>query len=1063
MHRPDPAFNDSDGRLLSRTLSFLVALVFSAAAAGPGRAEAPRCSVDLQSVFASDSGYKDSPVTFEAHVRLLHCNFSGPITYDWDFGDGEHGSGPSVFHSYKAGGTYSWSLAVETKGATGLAGGTIVIDSQCACTLIDDVVGPLSGEPGEPVTFQLVPPAACCDSVPPIEWDFGDGSAPVKDKLVTQHTYSTPGVYHWSVKTESGSYTNFTSGDLPVGPDIVADGIEVLQAVQDLANSVRLVADKPTFVRFHVYSAKGEYPVSARLTVQGPASGAIVYPVNPGGKVLVRPDPSRDALDHAFLFEVPSDLLRGQDVEFTAEVNPWPSGPLEGSEQLFERDDSYPLVPRNNTVSTAVSFEPVPPVYLVLYAVGYQQLTHAYTPSDFHQRKLTSWMRRAYPISLLNVIRRTYDHGVGRPTCTQVDAALAAKREWDRNSRWFAVHGIPTSTRYYGMVDDGGGFMRGCAIAIPSYVASGPTGANGFPWDNDGSYGDWYGAHELAHTWAQRHPGFCGNPTQPRDPLGNLYPYPGGQISGAQSGSDAFYGFDALTRTLYGPAWTDLMTYCDNEWVSDFTFEGLMDRLQSEGAAGAGAAGLTADRLLVVGSTDPATGAVELQPLFIVPNAVERQPRVPGPYAIVLRNAAGGELARYPFTPSVSHLEEPPDGARATARTVLFIDELVPYVAGTVRVDIEGPGGVTSTVRAGATPPSVRVLSPNGGEVLDGQTVPVSWTASDTDGDPLTFNVQYSRNDGTSWEMVAQNLRGSSVEIDATNIPAGSQARVRVWASDGIHTAFDQSDATFTVPNHVPAVSITQPEGDVTIAIGQTLTLEGDAYDIDTGTVPGEFLDWRSDLDGYLGMGNTYASTFSEGVHTITFSANDGRGGVASATVRVTVVGQLTELPPVPDALTVAPGLLAFDSNSTSSLWVWVDNRNAEHGIAWNAVASESWVLLGETAGETPGRTIVGIDPTGLPPGQHRATVTFTSPEVPATSQSVDVQVSVDGPPPTCTGDCNLNDGVTVDELATGIAIALGGAPADDCSAFDPDGNDQVTIDELVLGVVNAVNGCPLP
>ena len=36
--------------------------------------------------------------------------------------------------------------------------------------------------------------------------------------------------------------------------DLIADKIEVTQAVQDLNNSVRLVQDKRTFVRFHVHS-----------------------------------------------------------------------------------------------------------------------------------------------------------------------------------------------------------------------------------------------------------------------------------------------------------------------------------------------------------------------------------------------------------------------------------------------------------------------------------------------------------------------------------------------------------------------------------------------------------------------------------------------------------------------------------------------------------------------------------------------------------------------------------------------------------------------------------------
>jgi hypothetical protein len=53
---------------------------------------------------------------------------------------------------------------------------------------------------------------------------------------------------------------------------------------------------------------------------------------------------------------------------------------------------------------------------------------------------------------------------------------------------------------YYGMVDDGGGFMRGKAAGIPGTIASDPTGSGRFAWDTDGSNGDSYGGHEIAHT-----------------------------------------------------------------------------------------------------------------------------------------------------------------------------------------------------------------------------------------------------------------------------------------------------------------------------------------------------------------------------------------------------------------------------------------------------------------------------------------------------------------------------------------------------------------------------------
>jgi hypothetical protein len=1094
----DPESKGETWLCLSVALRFFAAALVLFLAPRPAVAQPEPCSVQIDFIDVEEWGDKDRPALFYARARLIHCNFTGPITYTWEFGDGEFGYGLSAWHKYASGGTKTWSLTVDARGATAATSGQIVIDPECHCILIDDVFGPFGREAGEPVVFELIPPADCCESLPAIEWNFGDGSEPVKDVLATEHAYAEPGVYPWYVKIEAGAYTIITSDDVAIGPDLIADRVEVVQAVQDLNNSVRLVADKPTFVRFYAHSAKGNYPVSARLTVEGPDKGAYVYPINPGGKVSVHPTYLRDAIDHAFLFEVPSELLHGDDVSFKAEVNPQPFGPIAESDFVFERDsDDYRGID-NNSVEARVAFESVPPFYLILYGVEWGS-PPLHKPSEFHQDMLESWLRRAYPISSLHVIRRSYDyskaHGSGRPANVIVNSELAAKRDWDVNSRWFSMYGIPTSARYYGMVYDGGspaGFMQGLAMGMPSHVASGPTGDGSFPWDTDGSYGDWYGAHELGHTWKRYHAEYCGAGARDRKCVGGTndgadcsgpvqcpggtctlvyppdyvpYPFAGGKISGAPSGEEAFYGFDAVTRTLYGPGWKDLMTYCDLQWVSKFTFEGLMDRIQLEGSGGgAAAASATTDRLLVVGSIDPATKVVQLQPLFILPNAVEVQMRVPGPYAIVLRNAAGTELARYPFTPSESHTD-PSDSPESESKAVLFVDELVPYVADTGRVDIEGSGGtVLTTVSAGANAPSVRVVSPNGGEVLSGATIPVSWTASDIDGDPLAFNVQYTRDGGSSWEMVAQNLKGTSVELDAINFPAGSSARIRVWASDGIHTASDQSDGTFTVPNHVPTVSISQPAADVTITVGQTLKLEGNAYDVDTGTMPSGFsqsVDWYSDLDGYLGAGASLGLTLSEGTHTITFSGDDGRGGSASDSVRVTVVATLSELPPVADALTMAPTLLVFDpEDGMTSASVSVDNQNVAHAIDWSAAASDAWVKLSANAGMTPELITVSLDETGLPPGSYRGSVAFTSDAVPGISQILKVEATIPGAGPVCTGDCNGDGSVKVDELVKGVNIALGTTGLDQCASLDTSGNGIVTVDELVKAVNNALTGC---
>jgi YVTN family beta-propeller protein len=59
-----------------------------------------------------------------------------------------------------------------------------------------------------------------------------------------------------------------------------------------------------------------------------------------------------------------------------------------------------------------------------------------------------------------------------------------------------------------------------------------------------------------------------------------------------------------------------------------------------------------------------------------------------------------------------------------------------------------------------------------------------------------------------------------------------------------------------------------------------------------------------------------------------------------------------------------------------------------------------------------------------------------------------------------CTADCNQDGEVTVDEILTGVNIALGSAPFDVCLTLDVDGDRQATVDELLKGVNSALNGC---
>jgi hypothetical protein len=59
-----------------------------------------------------------------------------------------------------------------------------------------------------------------------------------------------------------------------------------------------------------------------------------------------------------------------------------------------------------------------------------------------------------------------------------------------------------------------------------------------------------------------------------------------------------------------------------------------------------------------------------------------------------------------------------------------------------------------------------------------------------------------------------------------------------------------------------------------------------------------------------------------------------------------------------------------------------------------------------------------------------------------------------------CEGDCNGDGTVAINELITGVTIALGSTPVNTCASMDASGDGTVAINELIAAVGRALNGC---
>lgn len=821
-----------------------------------------------------------------------------------------------------------------------------------------------------------------------------------------------------------------------VDVDLSVSAIEVTQGIQDLNNSVRLVAGKPTYVRVHVDSTSIlGFRTFATLRADNGSNVVVLEPINEGaGHIVIRRSPNRELLNNSFLFQLPNGFVSG-NLSLTATVNPITSW----------RSSRYPQETRytNNLRSVSVAFESVPRIgiiaYLADYSVEDSGTVEVSTPSlDF--RQMVSWVKRVFPVSDVWFAIRRVDFGErewslndrGRRVFDNlgsgdVNAELKQQRNTDLNATkvWYADRvGNIADVRYYGMVSDQGAFMRG-AGGIPGNTSSGPTGPGTFGWDTDGSYGDWYGGHELGHNFNRTHAvAGCGSTG------GSGYPYPRGMISPELSGDQAIFGFDtnAAFRTqgaaldqrlaIYGPGWRDVTSYCSNQWISDYTYHGLMDYLQESitprsvaaaalrEAEAAGApeaapvvrAGAT-DRYSVVGLINPETAATTLRPIFIVPDAVELEPRVPGDHAIVLQGESGAELARYPFTPG--EIESGPDISGPVDREVSFrfISELVPHVAGTRHLVIEGPQGELTRVSAGLAMPSINLTSPNGGELITEDPVTVSWSASDADGDSLNFKVQFSRDGGISWATVGQATGGNSTQIPRANLPTTSNGLFRVWVTDGLNTAFDTSDASFRLQARPVEIRVISPAANSFVSRGQTLNLEIEAFSPNLGALERNQVTWVSSIDGILGNGEQLPVTgLSAGVHNLVVLANDGTGGFATlASVEIsniTVVDHPGLLPAPRNELELGPAALLFRPEfNESSQNLFIDNLGGERGLAWQAFAVNSWVKLSVASGTTPARIEVTIDTSALEPGEYESRIVVGSADTPGRFEVIPVHL----------------------------------------------------------------------
>ena len=684
-----------------------------------------------------------------------------------------------------------------------------------------------------------------------------------------------------------------------------------------------------------------------------------------------------------------------------------------------------PLEPdyTDNSLSLTLPLNPSPSLSVEMFMLNYTIGGVYYSPrlvEDVYQA--FSWIQRAYPLGgapgeYFKPRAWTADFGemlgglVNRsnPVCTLLypppdsDPSLCASYFMNAVLWTYRVEtlmgelsvGLNPFAFYYGMITDASGnFARGQAAA--PFTSVGPTGIPGSnSWDTDGSYGDWYAAHEIGHSLGRAHPiAGSDDPATPdveencRHSRSDLsYPYGNTYTSAAPIGpyDHTLEGFDVgdpifgIQPAVYpSDTWNDVMSYCSNQWISDYTYENMYDHMIAFPTHMATSMRLLGDYLIAAGVINPDADTAAFSILRRSNDVTNVPDLVPGDYSLRLLDASNNVLADYAFTPLL-------DEGTGT----LGFSQVVALEPGTTTVQLVKLDGdqVLASQAISANPPAVNdVVLVDAPNPVTG-VVTLEWSASDPDGDSLTYEVIFSRDDGISFMPVAAGLTGSSAQIDTASLPgtAGDNGILRVVASDGVNTGYGDT-APFVMASKMPDPFIITPEDGLHIHYGQLVNFSGMALDVQDGTVADEGLSWQDEDFQEISSGALLSlDKLPIGSNIIYLKATNSAGKSAYAQVTVYVDDDLNLLGPT---LAAGPAPVGWHvgegSTELQTAEVYINNAGSGD-LDWTASEDAAWLSLDAASGTItaegdPSTLTLTADPSGLAPNtSYSADLTITS------------------------------------------------------------------------------------
>jgi PKD repeat protein len=127
-------------------------------------------------------------------------------SYNWDFGDGNSGSGAAPLHTYASAGNYTVSLVVNDGSLDSAEAKTTadIAESIVDAPPVADAGGPYSGTAGTPVQFDGSGSSDPNGDLLTYRWDFGDGS--FGDGEMPRHDFTSAGTYAVTLLVNDGQF-----------------------------------------------------------------------------------------------------------------------------------------------------------------------------------------------------------------------------------------------------------------------------------------------------------------------------------------------------------------------------------------------------------------------------------------------------------------------------------------------------------------------------------------------------------------------------------------------------------------------------------------------------------------------------------------------------------------------------------------------------------------------------------------------------------------------------------------------------------------------------------------